>query len=145
MNSSTDRGKFVTAISDSINKYKLDGVDIDWEYPTQGGGISSDKGNFINLLRELRAKLGTAKVITAAVGAGNGFIGNSYDVKGMNQYLTFINLMTYEYHGPNEKHTGQNSPLYASSWKGEDKSLNSDATVTAWINAGATPSKLLWD
>lgn len=82
-------------------------------------------------------------IITVAVGAGSGFVGSSYDVKGINQYVDYINLMTYDMHSGYDSNTGQNSPLYASSWSGEDKSLNADATVTNWINNGATPSKLV--
>lgn len=103
----------------------------------------SDEENYILFLRELRAKLGKSMVITVAVGAGSGFIGKSYDVKGINEYVDFINLMTYDMHSPTDHHTGQNSPLYASNWKGEDKSLNANSTVANWINAGASPSKLL--
>lgn len=130
----------MNALSNFIDQYNLDGIDIDWEYPAQRGGSDSDKENFITFLSELRLKLGSTKVITAAVGAGLDFIDSSYDVKGMDQYLSFINLMTYDMHGAYDSQTGQNSPLYASS--ASDISLNADATVTAWINAGASPAKL---
>lgn len=137
-----ERNSFVNAISNFIDQYELDGIDIDWEYPAQRGGADTDSDNFVSFLRELRTKLGSTMVITAAVGAGVDLIGSSYDVEGMNQYLSFINLMTYDMHGSYDQRTGQNSPLYASSLVDESQYLNSDAVVTAWINAGASPSKL---
>lgn len=128
-----------------MSRYKLDGIDIDWEYPTQrDGSASSDNANYIALLRQLRQKWGTSKLITAAVGADSGLIGKAYNVPAMNQYLDFINLMTYdfnEYSGQGSR-TAQNSPLFAGD-ADSDKLLNQAATVDEWIKAGAAPSKLL--
>lgn len=143
VNNPTYRTNFVNAISSFLNKYKLDGIDIDWEYPAQRGGAKADTQNYIVFLKELRTVLGPSKVMSAAVGTGDGYIGTSYDVKGMDASLDFINLMTYDFHDGSDPQTGQNAPLYASSVKGEDKSLNSAATVSDWIAHGATPSKLL--
>lgn len=136
------RAIFITSISDFLNKFTLDGIDIDWEYPANRGGVPADKDNIVIFLRELRARLGNNKIISAAVGADLSLIGTAYDVKGMNQYLDFINLMTYDYHSGEEKRLGHNSPLMASQFD-TDKFLNGDATVTAWLNAGATSSKIL--
>lgn len=55
--------------------------------------------------------------------------------------MDFINLMTYDFHSYNDKKTGQNSPLYASSID-TNAELNADACVKAWIKAGADASKL---
>jgi chitinase len=45
-----------------VEKYSLDGLDIDWEYPVTGGKPTdhrraSDKDNFVLLLRQLRGDL----------------------------------------------------------------------------------------
>ncbi len=50
--------------------------------------------------------------------------------------------MSYDYHGAYDGVTGQSSPLYASSVD-TNAQLNADASITAWINAGASPQKLL--
>lgn len=50
--------------------------------------------------------------------------------------------MSYDYHGDYDGVTGQNSPLYASSVD-TNLQLNQDASINAWIRAGASPQKLL--
>ena len=52
-------------------QFGLDGIDIDWEYPGQGGdagnGVSpDDSANFLAFLQTLRALLPSGAVITAA-------------------------------------------------------------------------------
>ena len=53
-----------------VKEYGLDGIDIDWEYPTSSeSGISSspeDTKNFTLLMRDLRKVLGKKKLLTAA-------------------------------------------------------------------------------
>lgn len=68
-------------------------------------------------------------------------IGTSYNVPAMNQILDYINLMTYDYNAHWNGRTGQNSPLYASS-NDINSQWNIDASVNAWIRAGANPQKL---
>lgn len=46
--------------------------------------------------------------------------------------------MTYNYHGVNHKQTGHLSPLY-----GPEPNQNVNAAINAWINAGASASKML--
>lgn len=50
--------------------------------------------------------------------------------------------MSYDYHGAYDGVTGQNSPLYASNVD-TNLQLNQDASISAWIRAGASPQKLL--
>ena len=37
------RTSFIKSTIDLLVKYKFDGLDIDWEYPTQRGGKPEDK------------------------------------------------------------------------------------------------------
>ncbi len=55
----TSRQRFVASAVDIIKKYDLDGIDIDWEYPSlQGleGNVfrPEDKENYVLLFKELR-------------------------------------------------------------------------------------------
>lgn len=50
--------------------------------------------------------------------------------------------MSYDYHGAYDGQTGQTSPLYASNVD-TNRQLNQDASISAWISAGASPQKLL--
>lgn len=96
---------------------------------------------YIDFLRELRARFGTRLLITVAVGADPAMIGVSYNVPAMNQYLDYINLMTYDFNGSWNGRTGINAPLYPHSTD-YNRNLNSDASVRAWIAAGASRAKL---
>jgi len=104
----TKRTRFAEQCVSLIKDYGFDGIDLDWEYPTKTrhSGTPADKANFVLLLKELRSKLdaygkqtGKYYEITAAVSCGPAQIQESYDILGIAQYLTQINLMSYDFHG----------------------------------------------
>ena len=74
----------------------LDGIDIDWEYPTQNSAcISSspqDTENFTLLMRDLRQALGNKRWLTLAS------VGNAkyIDFGSCQQYLDMVNVMAYD-------------------------------------------------
>lgn len=94
--SETHRKAFAKNCLAAVNKYRLDGIDIDWEYPTSSdAGISSspnDKANFTLMLKELRSILGSSKLITMASASNADYI----DWTSAMPYLDFVNLMTYD-------------------------------------------------
>src|SRR5450631_262463 len=56
------RNQFSASCLQVVEKYGLDGLDIDWEYPVTGGKPTdhrrrSDKNNFVLLLKQLRSDL----------------------------------------------------------------------------------------
>ena len=70
-----DAGKrtaFCQSVKSLLDKHQLDGVDIDWEYPTQSadnetGCDPKDTQNFNLVLQELRETLGTTKIFEYSV------------------------------------------------------------------------------
>lgn len=84
------RAVFVQNLVDHAAKYELHGVDIDWEYPVLG---VSD-GNYLALMRELRAALPADVLLTTAVPAygkhADGIPAETFEV------LDFVNLMVYD-------------------------------------------------
>ena len=48
------RKTFIKSIMDFVDEYDFDGVDLDWEYPANRGGASSDVQNFPKFLEELK-------------------------------------------------------------------------------------------
>jgi chitinase len=54
------RSKFVASVVEFVDRYKLDGLDIDWEYPGMIGSGNrfrpEDQRNYTLLLKELRAR-----------------------------------------------------------------------------------------
>ena len=92
----THRLNFCKNCLKAVQDYGLDGIDIDWEYPTSSSaGISSspnDKRNFTYLLRDLRTTLGDDLLVTMASEAS----GNYIDWSSCIQYLDFVNIMSYD-------------------------------------------------
>lgn len=129
------RRKFCQNCAAAVKKYKLDGIDIDWEYPSSSSaGISSspnDIANFTLLMRDLRIALGSDKLLTIASYAGVKY----YNFNACGQYLNFVNIMTYDMGRPPYHH----SALYSSS-----KTKNSCAeSVEKHYKAGVPYEKLV--
>ena len=90
------RAHFFDQVDSLVVKYKLDGIDIDWEYPE-----NDEEGEaFTALMKGLRARLDardTNLLLTAAVGAS--VYGASYvTLEGVKQ-CDWINVMTYDFTG----------------------------------------------
>ena len=139
---------FVYDAIEFLRKYEFDGLDIDWEYPRG----PDEKASFVSLVRELRLAMeGEAKgsknaklMLTAAVPASFEAIEAGYDVPEISQYLDFINVMTYDFHGQWEKEVGHNSPLYPlNSASGFQKRLTVDFSAKEWVRQGAPKEKLI--
>lgn len=83
----------------------FDGIDLDWEFPADRGGVPEDKLNFGVFISELRQAVNEEAVqenrepliLSAAVAAGKNRIDNGYDVPQLANNLDFINLMAYVY------------------------------------------------
>ena len=105
------RTAFCAACKAHVDTYGLDGIDLDWEYPGGGpssnGQSSSDAANFNLVLKELRATLGTTKIISFASSSSAGYVDWSEAIK----YLDYVNVMTYDMGDP----PYHNSTLYHSS------------------------------
>ena len=119
-----------------VKEFGLDGIDIDWEYPTQGGaGISSspdDTKNFTLLMASLRKALGKKLLLTAATVSTAQFI----DFKSCIQYMDFVNVMAYDMGSPTQHHAA----LYPSDISG---SCTSSEAVQKHLEAGVPREKLV--
>nr|CAH7750120.1 unnamed protein product [Callosobruchus chinensis] len=139
------RSTYVKNAAEFVKTYGFDGLDFDIEYPAQRGAAASDKENFSKLLKELRAVFKqNGLLLSAAVPATGSSADISYEVKKLNEYLDFISIMAYDYHGSWDGAVGHVAPLFASSVDKTEtaKLLNVDASVKAWIQRGAHPQKL---
>jgi chitinase len=121
-----NRKKFARDCLRVVNEFKLDGIDIDWEYPTSNAAkISSspdDTQNYTLLMQEIRmASVADAKYI---------------DFKAIEPIVDFVNIMTYDMGRPPYHHAG----LYRSKYT---SGISVDEAVTAHLNAGMPLGKLV--
>ena len=114
----------------------LDGIDIDWEYPTQtSAGISAspqDTENFTLLMRDLRKALGSKLWLTLASVGSAQYI----DFRSCQQYLDMVNVMAYDM-GSAPKH---HSALFRSKIVGW---LSASEAVEAHRKAGVPDEKIV--
>jgi chitinase len=120
----------------AVEEFGLDGIDIDWEYPTQSSAnISSspeDTQNFTLLMRDLRKALGKQKLLTAATVCNAKYI----DFKACLQYMDFVNVMAYDMGGEQKHHAS----LFPSKNAGY---CTSSQAVEAHLKAGVPREKLV--
>ena len=131
----THRKNFCQNCLNAVKKYNLDGIDLDWEYPTSSAaGISSspdDTQNFTLLLKDLRAALGNDRLITMASSASAKYV----DFKSCIDYLNFVNIMTYDMGKPPYHNAG----LYKSSMT----KRSCDESVALHYKAGVPYEKIV--
>lgn len=119
-----------------VEEFGLDGIDIDWEYPTQSSAkISSspqDTENFTLLMRDLRKVLGKQRLVTAATVCNANYI----DFRSCIQYMDLVNVMAYDM-GNAPKH---HAALFPSPHAGY---CTSSQAVEAHLKAGVPREKLV--
>ena len=120
-----------------VDELGLDGIDIDWEYPTSDvAGISSspdDTDNFTLLMMALRHQLGEGRLLTMATVCDAKYI----DFKACMPYVDLVNVMAYDMSEPQEAH---HAALHRSSIAGY---CTSDEAVEAHLKAGVPKDKLV--
>ncbi|KAK2612379.1 hypothetical protein QQS21_001643 [Conoideocrella luteorostrata] len=98
-----------------INEHKLDGVDLDWEYPGAADfpDIPTDDPhngiNYHNFLKILKSGLGTDKSVSFAAPSSYWYL-RSYPVEAMARTLDYIVFMTYDLHGQWDYNSKWSSP-----------------------------------
>lgn len=132
------RTEFCQSVKKLLEDNKMDGVDIDWEYPTKSadnetGADPSDTQNFNLVLKELRETLGTDKIISFASSSSAQYV----DWKTAMKYLDYVNVMTYDMGAaPN----GHNSPLHKS---GKFNHRSWDESVEAHVKGGVSKDRMV--
>ena len=149
----TEEGRRLLANSavQVLKEYGLDGIDVDWEYPCYSvAGIASqaaDKQNFTLLLKEMRRALdeqgendGRHYLLTIAAGADQYFIDGT-EMDQVEQYLDWVQLMTYDMRGGFNTFTGHHTNLFTST--GDLFRISVDASVNLFAKAEVPKDKII--
>ncbi|KAJ1964747.1 hypothetical protein GGI12_001223 [Dipsacomyces acuminosporus] len=154
MHDAHKRATFAKAISDFVEKYELDGVDLDWEYPGRQGSkcnkfnAAEDSGNLLRFLRALRASFHARfpdeeKLISLAVRV-EPFDSEGVpmkDVSAFAEFVDFASIMAFDINGVWSKTTGPNAPLEHQSRRGMQYSFKQ--AVDKWLDAKWPAEKLV--
>jgi len=144
------RATFAESAARLVVQHRLDGIDIDWEYPTlPGPGIShspADRENFTRLLQAVRARLdalgaaeGRRYLLTIA--AADGEAARGLDLPRIAPLLDWINLMTYDFFGSLTATTGHHAALGRSA-SAPAEARTTVAAVDEFLAAGVPAAKL---
>ncbi|NLL80082.1 MAG: chitinase [Clostridiales bacterium] len=140
------RRRLVQSGVELIHTLDLDGIDIDWEYPCcEIAGIhadAADKENYTLLLKQFREALdafSSYKILSIAAGAESYFL-ESTRMDQAEQYLDYVQLMTYDFRGSMRTLTGHHANLCSY----EDVSeASADRSVQIFCEAGVPRRKLV--
>ncbi|NYF52762.1 glycoside hydrolase family 18 protein [Tunturiibacter gelidoferens] len=143
---------FIDSAVKFVEKYQLDGLDIDWEYPGMSGDSHryrpEDKQNYTLLLKELRSRFDHEKkslhrrlLISIATGASTEFLEHT-EMARVQKYVDTVNLMSYDYYVPSwDKTTGHHAPLFTN--PADPKKISADRTIHEYESAGVPAKKLV--
>mgnify|MGYP000847477925 CR=1 FL=1 len=137
------RKEFVESIKEIYDYFKVDGLDLDWEYPGISGYpghkfAPEDKKNFTKLVKELR-KLGYDKELSFAAGASQRFLDSAIQWKQVMKKVDYVNLMTYDMSGPGSKTAMHHTALFSS----PEQPRSADWMVKALIDIGVPAEKIV--
>jgi chitinase len=146
------RQLFIKSVIAFLDRYELDGLDIDWEYPGMIGNGNrfrpEDKQNYTLLLREMRksfdqqqTRLHRRLLLSIATGASSEFLANTEMAK-VQSYVDTVNLMAYDYYEPgSDKISGNHAPLFTD--PADPKKISADVSIREYERAGVPAGKLV--
>ncbi|EME78324.1 glycoside hydrolase family 18 protein [Pseudocercospora fijiensis CIRAD86] len=146
---STPQGRttFANSAIQILKDCGFDGIDIDWEYPSD----SLQATNLVHLLSTIRTALTTYSnslpstptfLLTTACPAGP----QNYtllDIPSMTSLLDFWNLMAYDYSGSWDTVTGHQANLYFSPSNPASTPFNTEKAVKYYLERGVQPRNLV--
>lgn len=142
----TEKGRevFARSVRETMQYFKTDGIDLDWEYPAIQGYPGhdyspADRENFTSLVKALRKELGKKYEISFAAGGFEHFIDSSIEWREVIKSVDKVNVMTYDLVHGFSKLSGHHTPLYSTPQQKE----SGDNAVMRLIQAGVPPNKII--
>jgi len=149
---SASRELFANSAVDFMLRHKIDGIDLDWEYPGLIGNGNvhrpEDKENFTEILKLLRKKLDSLAtennkyLLTIATGAFQQYLDHT-DMQEAHKYLDFINIMTYDFYGGGDRITGHHANLALTARDTLKPPRSARFAVQQHIDAGIPANKIV--
>lgn len=137
------RRKFAQDCVDYMEQYGLDGVDLDWEFPgLSWSGAACDPAhdvdNYTLLIKQMREAFGDRYLLTFAGYCkdvqGSGDNRKYIDVKAVEPYVDFVNVMTYDFDA---------APGYHNAIKHSSSYWDIERTIAAYRRAGFPMEKIV--
>ncbi|KAJ6010050.1 hypothetical protein N7499_004547 [Penicillium canescens] len=101
------RRTFASTSRQVVERYGFDGIDVDWEHPSN----PKQGEDYVKLLSTLREYLPSPRfLLTSALPVGEWCLSN-IDLRATSQHCDFINLMTYDFAGSWTELSGHQAQL----------------------------------
>ncbi|KAJ6783291.1 hypothetical protein PWT90_02198 [Aphanocladium album] len=145
--SAETRKTFAQSAVELMKDWGFDGIDIDWEYPSN----DTEAQNMVLLLQAVREELDS---YAAHYADGHHFLLSIAAPAGPEKYkklrladlgkvLDYINLMAYDFAGSWSNYTTHNANLYANPQNPNATPFNTEDAVKAYVSEGIPANKIV--
>lgn len=131
------RARYASAVAKTATEAGYDGLDLDWE-PTEG---DEDRKGMVVLVKALRAAM-PAGLFSMAAPASD-WHGKTWDADELQKHVDFLNVMTYDFHGPWSAHAGHNAPLRAAPDDEDGAVASVESAMAYWTGRRRWPADRL--
>jgi len=133
------RTRFADSARTLVNQYGFDGIDIDWEHPSD-----PEQGvNYVHLLSTIRSYLPSSQyIVTSALPAGEWALRN-IDLNAAQRYLDLINIMAYDFSGPWVDRSGHHAQLSTPRRPHDNAAAVSCHSAVSYMLAQGVPAQKL--
>ncbi|KAF1997653.1 glycoside hydrolase family 18 protein [Amniculicola lignicola CBS 123094] len=134
------RERFAQSALALVQKFGIDGIDIDWEHPSN----SRQGEDYVALLATLRRQLPAPQyTLSSALPAGEWAL-QHINLAHASSYLDMINLMSYDFSGPWVKQTGHQAQLFTPQIPHcPEAAISCHSAVSYMVKHGVPQNKIL--
>jgi len=143
-NTENGRREFAQSTLKLLKTYNVDGLDLDWEYPSLESVaghqyLPEDRQNFTFLVKTLRETVGPDYELSFAAGGFSDFLEKSIEWEKVMPLVNYVNMMTYDLVNGNSKQTGHLTSLYST----PDQQESTDHAVMLLDSIGVPMNKVV--